>query len=219
MPVTTEADRIVDELINAILEGKYKPGEQLVQRKVAEDFQVATITVREAFHRLSPSGLIEVTPKVGAHVVELNFRKIREIYYVRMALEGMSARLAALEATNSEKQRLNRFSERLDEMLNSPKRFEPEAIKLHSQFHLDLAAASHNDYLQRLIENLMLVRVLWHNSEWHKRRLVTRKIRNHDVLMKAILENDAEAAESILRDDIYNGLLEVEEAEEQQALG
>ena len=218
MPVTTEADRIVDELVNAILDGKYLPGEQLVQRKVADDFGVATITVREAFHRLAPSGLIEVTPKVGAHVVELDYHKIRELYFVRMALEGMSARLTALEATTNEKKRLHRAAERVDQILNSDKRYEPESIKLHTQFHLDLAAASHNEYLEKLIENLMLVRVLWHNSEWHKRRMVTREIRNHDALVEAVLRGDAEAAEAILREDIYNGLLEVEEAEEQQAL-
>lgn len=218
MPVATEADRIVDELVNAILSGKYQPGEQLVQRKVADDFGVATITVREAFHRLAPSGLIEVTPKVGAHVVELDYPKIRELYYVRMALEGMSARLAAIDATATEKKRLHRSAERLDQILNSSRRFDSDAIKLHTQFHLDLAAASHNEYLQKLIENLMLVRVLWHNSEWHKRRMVTRKIKNHDSLIDAILKSDAEAAETILRDDIHNGLLEVEEAEEQQAL-
>ena len=219
MAVTTEADRIVDALTNAILEGKYQPGEQLVQRKVAEDFRVATITVREAFHRLSPSGLIEVTPKLGAHVVELNYQKIRELYYVRIALEGMSARLAADEATTTEKKRVQRSSERLDAILNSPQRYEPQAIKLHTQFHLDLAAASHNEYLQRLIENIMLVRVLWHNSQWHQHHLVKRKIRNHDALINAILAGDGDAAESVLRDDIQNGLLEVEEAEEQQALG
>ncbi len=219
MPVTTEADRIVDELVTAILEGRYRPGEQLVQRKVAEDFGVATITVREAFHRLSPSGLIEVTPKVGAHVVELDFQKVRELYFVRMALEGMSARLAAMDATASEKKRLQRSGERLDKILNSSKRCEPEAIKMHTQFHLDLAAASHNEYLQKLIENLTLVRVLWHNSEWHKRQLVTRAIRNHDALIDAIVAGDADAAEAILREDIHSGLMEVEEAEERQALG
>ena len=54
----------------AILRGNLKPGQRLVERKLAAELGVSQIAVREALPELEHEGLLTRTPNVGAHVTE-----------------------------------------------------------------------------------------------------------------------------------------------------
>lgn len=82
-------------LRDAIMAGKYQPGERLVEGRLAEDFGVSRIPVREALRALSSEGLVELEPRKGASVATLSHESASEMVEVRATLEGMNARLAA----------------------------------------------------------------------------------------------------------------------------
>src|SRR6195256_3047847 len=87
--------RVIEELRQAILSGRRKPGERLVEERLADELGVSRNPVREAIRVLASEGLIEVTARRGASVVSMSEQEARETIEVRALLEGQNARLAA----------------------------------------------------------------------------------------------------------------------------
>src|SRR5579862_6008283 len=83
-----------DELRTAIVQGRIRPNQRLIETELAEEYGVSRTPVRESLQRLAAVGLI-VAARRGWTVREHSLDEIREIYEVRAALEGYAARLAA----------------------------------------------------------------------------------------------------------------------------
>src|SRR4030088_3483695 len=88
-------DRVVMELRQAILLGRLKPGERLIEGHLADELGVSRNPVREAIRALASEGLIEVTARRGAAVATMTEQEARETIELRALLEGQNARLAA----------------------------------------------------------------------------------------------------------------------------
>ena len=84
----TTPDLIAESLRDEILGGAIPPGAPLRQEELAERFQVSRIPVRDALLRLEAQGLVHVYPNRGAFVVSLSGDEVREIYEMRVLLEG-----------------------------------------------------------------------------------------------------------------------------------
>src|SRR6478672_4765095 len=87
--------KVISELRHAILNQRLKPGERLIEGRLAEELGVSRNPVREAIRALASEGLIEVTARRGASVVVMTEQEARETIEVRALLEGQNARLAA----------------------------------------------------------------------------------------------------------------------------
>ncbi len=82
------AETIAAALTRDITTGLLTPGTDLLQVDLAARFQVSRIPIRDALQRLAADGLVTVTPNRGARVVRLNADEIREVYDLRILLEG-----------------------------------------------------------------------------------------------------------------------------------
>ena len=71
LPDQSLADAVVDRLRAAISSGMYKPGERLVERRLAHEFGISHIPLREALARLTEEGLVVRLPRRGARVASL----------------------------------------------------------------------------------------------------------------------------------------------------
>ena len=87
---------IVERLREDILAGRLPPGSRLVECDLTSHFGVSRGPVREALRRLSADGLIEHWPHRGAVVRRLTEREIRELFLIRIEMEALAARLAAM---------------------------------------------------------------------------------------------------------------------------
>ena len=63
--------------------------------QLAQDLKVSNTPIREATARLEPLGLVEMVPYCGPKIKRLNAAQLKDIYDVRIALEGLAARLVA----------------------------------------------------------------------------------------------------------------------------
>jgi DNA-binding GntR family transcriptional regulator len=86
---------LADSLREAIMSGRYPPGDRLVEERLAEDFGVSRIPVREALRVLAAEGLVTIEPRKGATVASLTAATAHEMVEVRATLEALNARLAA----------------------------------------------------------------------------------------------------------------------------
>ncbi|MBA0050241.1 GntR family transcriptional regulator [Streptomyces sp. AJS327] len=88
-------EQIREHIVEGIVSGRWKPGERIVERRIAGELDVSQTPVREALRELESLRLIETAPNKGARVRELSAADLEEIYPVRAGLEQMAAELAA----------------------------------------------------------------------------------------------------------------------------
>ncbi|GAA1863913.1 GntR family transcriptional regulator [Asanoa iriomotensis] len=95
-PVVQSLPRQIREyIVEGIVNGRWKPGERIVERRIAAELNVSQTPIREALRELEVLRLIESAPNKGVRVRNLTAADLEEIYPVRAALEQLAASLAA----------------------------------------------------------------------------------------------------------------------------
>jgi len=88
---------IYRELKRMIMDGDLKPGEKIIQEKVAEQLGVSRTPMTKALQLLENEMLVESIPRRGFYVKVLNLKELIDVYDCREVLEGMAAgRLAEI---------------------------------------------------------------------------------------------------------------------------
>ncbi|AGI91022.1 GntR family transcriptional regulator [Streptomyces sp. CHA1] len=88
-------EQIREHIVDGIVSGRWKPGERIVERRIAVELEVSQTPVREALRELETLRLIESAPNKGVRVRDLTAADLEEIYPVRAGLEQIAAELAA----------------------------------------------------------------------------------------------------------------------------
>lgn len=93
--------KLVELLKQQIIDGRLAPGQRLISTDLVQEFGVSRGPLREAFRQLDAERLIDVEPNRGAIVRRLDAREVKDLYEIRIALEGYAARLAAEKINES----------------------------------------------------------------------------------------------------------------------
>lgn len=200
----TLSSTIYQTLRDEILDGRLKPKERLVRRKLAKRLNVSPIPVTEALWRLEQDGLVESEPMYGSRVKEINAEMIQNELVLRVAIECQAARLCARNASKREFEILEEKAADLDELVESKGHESIEGNRLHLKFHLSVAQFSGYFILKRELERagfLELMRINWINAtvvdpppkRWHAQ------------LVDALKTRDAELAEKKMREHVRYG--------------
>jgi DNA-binding GntR family transcriptional regulator len=194
----TTADAVYDVLRQSIVDGELKPGLRLRSDALATEMRVSRTPVREALRKLEAEGLVTRSGRTGVVVRALTEQDLTELFYVREALEGMSARLAALNATPAE---IAAIGELLEDMDQVGRRGDVKALRrLTGEFHRLICHASHNT---RLLQSLDVLLDQVRQSPSTTLGLVGRPleaIEEHRRLLRAIEARDSDRAEALARE-------------------
>ena len=126
------AEQVFERLENDILIGKYQRGETLTELKLVTDLGVSRTPVREALHRLEQEHVIEITQK-GIHILGVTEQDLKDIFAIRLRIEGMAS---ALAAKNMTAEQLTELKEALELQEFYVGKQDPERIKtMDSRFH------------------------------------------------------------------------------------
>ncbi|MTE18725.1 FCD domain-containing protein [Streptomyces sp. TRM43335] len=144
-------EQIREHIVEGIVQGRWKPGERIVERRIAVELEVSQTPVREALRELEALRLIESAPNKGVRVRNLTAADLEEIYPVRAGLEQMAAELAA--------DRLARDASALVEhvalLYEADRAGDGEAQVRHTvAFHRELVRAAGNSVLLHTWESL-----------------------------------------------------------------
>lgn len=90
---------IYDELKRRILFFEYSPGEMLNEKAIAAELGVSRTPIREAFLKLEWEKLVTIMPRAGIMVTKVEFLQTRDIFLIRVPLEGLIGKLAATKIT------------------------------------------------------------------------------------------------------------------------
>jgi DNA-binding GntR family transcriptional regulator len=92
LPDQSLAHSVADRIRAAIWSGEYAPGYRLVERRLAQEFGISHIPLREALARLTEEGLVENPPRRSARVASLTPRQLEEVSSLRVVLEQFVVR-------------------------------------------------------------------------------------------------------------------------------
>jgi DNA-binding GntR family transcriptional regulator len=94
-PIPNLIEQVHARLVDAIADGTLPPGERLTQEDIAERLSVSRQPVSHALQLLRRQGLVIDSGKRGVEVAPVDPTRIRDLYRVRAALDGLASRLAA----------------------------------------------------------------------------------------------------------------------------
>lgn len=83
-------DVVFQTLRNAILKGELKPGERLMEMKLASKLGVSRTPIREAIRLLEKEGLAITIPRRGAQVAKMTQKDMDDVYDIRRSLERLA---------------------------------------------------------------------------------------------------------------------------------
>jgi DNA-binding GntR family transcriptional regulator len=105
--------QVAENIRGAMLSGRFKPGERLIERELCDMMGVSRTAVREALRQLESEGLVENIANRGPIVARITRTDAISIYEMRGVIEGLVGRLFTLRATDQQVRQLRAIVDRL----------------------------------------------------------------------------------------------------------
>lgn len=188
----TLTDRAYQQLEEMIVTLRLEPGQVLSEAQLAEDLGIGRTPVREALQRLASEGLVNVLPRRGVLVSEINLSRQLLLLELRREVERLCARKAAMRATADERAGFRALADDLAAVADNGD--DAGFMRLDLQFNRALVQASRNEFAERAMRRIQgLSRRFWFQ---HYREVLDleRCARLHADVARAIAEGDADGA-------------------------
>jgi DNA-binding GntR family transcriptional regulator len=139
-----------EALRNAIIGGQLRPGDRLIEQKLARSLGIGQPTLREALLELEYQGFVRKVPQRGTYVTKLTKDDFGKILEVRMALELLAIDSAVRNMTRDDTDILKAL---VEDMATAAKTFDLGAFhKSDMAFHRKVWALAGNEYLEEALE-------------------------------------------------------------------
>jgi DNA-binding GntR family transcriptional regulator len=190
-------ERLFDRMRQQIVEGRFAPGQRLVESDLTDQFGISRGPLREAVRRLAAEGLVDITHNRGARVKRLSREEVVALYEVREVMEGLAARLAAERASAVERKSIKAV---FDEMARVLKNNDVRSyVTLNTRFHTAILSAARNPALESAITRLQTPVLRVQFEALMTLDVVGESFEEHRSIAEAIVDKDGERAEKLMR--------------------
>lgn len=196
----TLAQKVRTQLKEAVMAGRFGPGEKLTIRSIARALEVSLTPAREALYNLASEGVLEMRANGSVYVPELTVERIEELTKIRVSLESLAAREAVRRLTNAQIKELAKLNDGM--IAANEKKNYSVLIALNWQFHFGLYRASQMELLVRMIESCWLMTGSYLNVIYPKFGEITEGISNHVQIVRALEKRDADRVAVAITTDI-----------------
>lgn len=203
----TLSDQVAAQLRQAILQGRLKPGQRIVEHEIAQAMSISRGPVRDALRILATERLVVQYPHRGAFVAWLALRDAEEIYSLREALETLALDYAIRSASAEQIEELTSVIDQMRALLHQAYP-ETEATDLDLEFHHTLCRISgHSRALaawtacRAQVRLLLLTHRVLRPADYHESA-----VEGHSRLVQALRAGDAPAARMVLREHLAASL-------------
>jgi len=197
-------DKVYSILSKAIFRGDLKPGQRLVESKLAKLMKVSRTPVREAIIELIQKGLAVPSPPKGVKVAPLpTTKELNKFYDISSVLRGLAARKAACNITPQEIKHLQEIITESEQSLREG--CLEEIFKLNKKFHQTIEKSCNNKEVIFLLDNV------YERSRERFSEILSRKkrqkesIEEHRAILEALIKKDEKLAEQLMKKHIENG--------------
>jgi len=198
--------RVAAYLRDAILGGRFRPGDRIRQEEVAERFGASRLPVREALRILAAEGLTELEPHKGARVPRLTQHEVEVIYRMRERLEPLALAESLPRLTAADHGELGKLQQRIEDNDDLEK-----FLDLDREFHLLTYRGCQVEPLNSAVTRL------WNSTQHYRRSYVALGGQDrmwlvnaeHRLILDAVLRQDAEDGERYLAGHIRRTRVEL----------
>lgn len=195
--------RVYAQLREALMAGRFWPGQRLRIRELALAMGVSDTPVREAIMQLVREGGLEMRSGQAITVVKLSLARYQELRQLRFLLEGLATERATPLITAAELAELDRIHKQL---VAAEKSGDSEAATLTNfHFHFLIYRAS------RMLDLVSILESVWLRNGPLLKFLYPHApptypgTHQHVILMKALRRRDPDAARKAIQDDMLEG--------------
>lgn len=189
--------QVADKLRDQIYQHELQPGDAIDEMALCERFGISRTPLREALKVLDSEGLIELIPRKGSFVRNMDIDELNELFPVMAVLEGLCAREAVEHCSEQDYKQLSTMHERLEDYVkegNIDAYYEQNFV-----FHQAIQDLSGNKWLQRIIGDLRKVLRLARHMQLTIPGRLQASLEEHRQIMQAFSQRDAAMADQCMQ--------------------
>ena len=195
-------DKVFEVLEQQILNGTYAVGDQLVEQKISQELGVSRTPVREALRQLELDSLVTTIPNKGTFVIGISTDDIKDIYTIRIAIEGISAKWAAERITDEQVKELENVVE-LQEFYSSKNEI-LQIVQLDTKFHETIYEISGSRTLKNTLKSFHTHLKRARETSFFSAGRTRSAVEEHREIFEAIASHDGEKAKKLTERHVTN---------------
>ena len=129
----TLREQVVEILRHKILSGEIKPGERIIEAKVAEELKVSRGPLREALRQIEEEGLVVYEAQKGCVVKTMTYEEMQETYLIQSTLEKLAVQMCGGEISKEQDEEMQKLVLSMEKAANQKNLY--DVIKFDEQFH------------------------------------------------------------------------------------
>lgn len=194
---------VYESLKSDILDLRLKPGQLLKETEICEKFGVSRTPVRDAIRLLQEQGFVKTIPYQGVCVTLLSLNYIKQMIYMRVAVETSVLREFSTMATPLALEDI-RYMIRKQEALCLEQGFTPQQFyQLDAQMHAVWFEATKRTVIWDLLQKQDLYYTRFRMLDFTTETDFSRIIREHKELLVCIEEKDFKGIEEVLKEHLF----------------
>ena len=191
---------LYEELRRQIITMVIKPGTILDEKSLVTRYKLSRTPVREALIRLSADGLVDIHNNRGAMVTLLDIQTLQAVFEASDYIERAYVRLACLRRTQDDLKTIETSMLAFEQALANKDII--AMVETNTQFHLDIAAASRNQYFvdsyrRILADHERIAQWIYSDTLNGHQQMNATILQQHREIFAAISAGDADTAERV----------------------
>jgi len=198
-----------DDVRAAIVENRYRPGQRLVEQRIAEELGLSRTPVREALRLLEAEGLVVSERNRGAMVRPLSSTEVGDLYGLRIKLESYAVEVATERATEEE---LGELVAAADAFTSVRRRVDVDSVEgvreLHAanrRFHDAIITAARHRRLESMLARTVDIPLVFRAFQSFGAGEIERSDSFHHLIAEAMCRRDATRAAALMGEHIAQG--------------
>lgn len=192
----TLAEGVGAALRERILSGALSPGALLSQDRLAGEYGVSRVPIRDALRELSAEGLVKIESHKRAYVTMLSGEELRELLTLTGTLESLAVVPGVERMTDADLHQMESAWHQMAALTGDPLAW----MELNLRFHLVVTRAAGWPRLQKLVEDFRKNA----SRYFHSTRLFSSEVdewhRQHRAIYEACRSRDADAARTAMEE-------------------
>ena len=199
----SRGEMVGETLKQEILDLRLKPGQMISENDVCDRFGVSRTPVREALRLLQEQGFVETVPYRGTYVTLLSMDNIKQMIYMRVAVETMVLRdFIAVQSPMVMEDIRHQIAKQ--QALIQEKDFEPEQFyRMDAKMHSIWFTAVRRQKLWEMLQAQQLHYTRFRMLDFITETDFTRIIGEHKELFGLIEARDERGVEASLKEHLY----------------